>query len=83
MDSLGNNPDRKFIYVEQAYWALWWAEQDADSRALAQQYVSEGRISFINGGWCMVSRLEPRESRETAHARCSRSTTKPQRRMST
>jgi hypothetical protein len=43
MDSLGKNPDRKFIYVEQAYWDLWWSEQDADSRALAQQYVAEGR----------------------------------------
>ena len=43
MDSLGKNPDRKFIYVEQAYWDLWWSEQDADSRLMAQQYVAEGR----------------------------------------
>lgn len=43
MDSLGKDPARKFIYVEQAYWDLWWSEQDADSRALAQQYIAEGR----------------------------------------
>jgi hypothetical protein len=43
MQSLSKNPDRKFIYVEQAYFDLWWAEQDAATRVIVQQYVAEGR----------------------------------------
>ena len=27
MDELGKNPDRKFIYVEMAFFYRWWNEQ--------------------------------------------------------
>lgn len=31
----------------------WWYEQDNETQALTKQLVSEGRLEFVNGGWCM------------------------------
>lgn len=53
MDSLAKNPDRKFIYVEQAFFQRWYAEQDEEQKAQVQKFVEQGRLSFVNGGWCM------------------------------
>lgn len=53
MDSLAKNPDRRFIYVEQAFFQRWWAEKDEETRAAVRTYVAEGRLEFINGGYCM------------------------------
>ncbi len=52
-DSLLKNPDRKFIYVEQAFFQRWFAELGTDEQAGVRTLVAEGRLSFINGGWCM------------------------------
>lgn len=51
--SLLANPARKFVYVEQAFFQRWYAEQDAASAAVVAQLVAEGRLSFLNGGWSM------------------------------
>lgn len=51
MDSLAKNPDRKFIYVEQAFFQRWYAEQDEEQKAQVQKFVEQGRLSFVNGGW--------------------------------
>lgn len=53
------NPDRKFIYVEQAFFQRWWAEADAKTQALTQQLVAAGQLEFINGGWCMHDEATP------------------------
>jgi hypothetical protein len=50
---LEKNPDRKFIYVEQAFFWRWWREQDDDTRSRMKTLVSNGQFEFINGGWCM------------------------------
>ena len=47
------NPERKFIQVEIAFFELWWLEQSADKRLQVKNIVKEGRLEFINGGWCM------------------------------
>ena len=47
------NPDRKFIYVEQAFFQRWWMQQDAATQAITKKLVSSGQLSFVNGGWCM------------------------------
>ena len=47
------NPDRKFIYVEQAYFQRWWREQNDDVKNQVKQLVASGQLEFINGGWCM------------------------------
>ena len=46
-------PERKFVYVEQAYFQRWWAEQNDDIRAATRRLVHNGQLSFANGGWCM------------------------------
>ena len=51
--SLLENPDRKFIYVEQAFFQRWWEEQTADKQADVRGLVARGQLEFINGGWSM------------------------------
>ena len=46
-------PERKFTYVEQAYFQRWWSEQSDDIRAATRQLVHSGQLEFANGGWCM------------------------------
>ena len=46
-------PQRKFIQVEIVYFELWWLEQSTLMRFLVKNIVKEGRLEFINGGWCM------------------------------
>lgn len=53
VDSLVSNPDRKFIYVEQAFFQRFFAERTDDEKAVVRELVAEGRLSFVNGGWSM------------------------------
>ena len=50
---LAANPDRKFIYVEVAFFQLWWKEQNATWRKEVRAMVDRGQLEFINAGWCM------------------------------
>ncbi len=47
------DPTKRFIYVEMAYFFRWWEEQGEEMRAAVRHLVNEGRLEFINGGWCM------------------------------
>uniref|UniRef100_A0A8C2Z5M4 Alpha-mannosidase n=1 Tax=Cyclopterus lumpus TaxID=8103 RepID=A0A8C2Z5M4_CYCLU len=53
VDQLLKNPDRRFIYVETAFFYRWWKRQSADVRRTVRRLVDEGRLEFVNGGWCM------------------------------
>uniref|UniRef100_A0A672YR33 Alpha-mannosidase n=1 Tax=Sphaeramia orbicularis TaxID=375764 RepID=A0A672YR33_9TELE len=53
VDQLLKNPDRRFIYVETAFFYRWWKRQDSSMKQTVQQLVNEGRLEFVNGGWCM------------------------------
>ncbi|XP_078576535.1 lysosomal alpha-mannosidase-like [Branchiostoma floridae x Branchiostoma japonicum] len=46
-------PERKFIYVEIAFFKRWWDEQDEDMHGRVKKLVDKGQLEFINGGWCM------------------------------
>ena len=46
-------PERKFIYVEQAFFQRWWRQQNDAMKADVHKLVSNGQLEFINGGWCM------------------------------
>jgi len=50
-----DNPVRKFIYVEQAYFTLWWYDPNTSDQQRTQmkQVVSQGRWEFIIGAWVM------------------------------
>ncbi|XP_003972325.3 lysosomal alpha-mannosidase isoform X1 [Takifugu rubripes] len=53
VDQLLKNPDRRFIYVETAFFYRWWKQQSAAMQQTVRQLVNEGRLEFVNGGWCM------------------------------
>ena len=51
--ALAGDPNKKFIYVEIAFFERWWNQQSPHVQALVRDLVKEGRLEFINGGWCM------------------------------
>ncbi|CAF3419135.1 unnamed protein product [Rotaria sp. Silwood1] len=51
--ALDQNPDRRFIYVEMGFFWRWWSQQTDAMRDKVKQFVNEGRLEFISGGWCM------------------------------
>ncbi|XP_057699367.1 lysosomal alpha-mannosidase [Corythoichthys intestinalis] len=53
VDELLKNPDRRFIYVEMAFFYRWWRRQSTDMQQTVKQLVNQGRLEFVNGGWCM------------------------------
>ena len=36
-----------------AFFARWWHQQNDEMKQTVRQLVNEGRLEFINGGWCM------------------------------
>ncbi|KAM6233206.1 lysosomal alpha-mannosidase [Porphyrio hochstetteri] len=46
-------PSRRFVYVEVAFLARWWRQQDESLRSAVRQLVQQGRLEFAGGGWCM------------------------------
>ncbi|KAK7290560.1 hypothetical protein RIF29_05068 [Crotalaria pallida] len=45
--------NRKFIYVEQAFFQRWWRDQSEAVQEVVKQFVHSGQLEFINGGMCM------------------------------
>lgn len=45
--------NRKFIYVEQAFFQRWWRDQSPSVQKTVKKLVSSGRLELINGGMCM------------------------------
>ena len=56
---LGWNPDRKFIYVEQAFFQRFWDDTDTRTADLLRQQVASGQFEFINGGYSMHDEANP------------------------
>lgn len=42
VQALIDNPDRRFIYVEMAFFWRWWNQQSDDMREKVKQLVNEG-----------------------------------------
>jgi len=59
MLALAENPDRKFIYVEIAFFKRWWEQQTDAKQNQVRQFVKSGQLEFINGGWCMSDEAAP------------------------
>ncbi|XP_062548695.1 lysosomal alpha-mannosidase-like [Armigeres subalbatus] len=53
VEALRKNPERRFIYVESAFFFKWWDEQTPDIQEAVQQLVQEGRLEFVGGAWSM------------------------------
>lgn len=53
IEALLADPNRRFIYVESAYFFKWWADQTPALKEQVKQLVNEGRLEFIGGAWSM------------------------------
>ncbi len=51
--ALQQNKDRKFIYVEIAFFKRWWDQQDERMKGIVKELVRNRQLEFINGGWSM------------------------------
>ncbi|KAK8672388.1 hypothetical protein V6N13_110760 [Hibiscus sabdariffa] len=51
--------NRKFIYVEQAFFQRWWRDQSELTQSIVKKLVSSGQLEFINGGMCMHDEAVP------------------------
>jgi hypothetical protein len=51
--SLERNSARQFIQTEQVYFSKWYEAQTPAIQQKAQNLVSSGQLSFVNGGWVM------------------------------
>ena len=45
--------ERRFIYVESAFFWRWWGEQSEGMKTTVRDLVDSGRLEFIGGGWSM------------------------------
>ncbi|XP_073966372.1 lysosomal alpha-mannosidase-like isoform X1 [Choristoneura fumiferana] len=50
---LWDDPKRKFIYVETAFFWKWWSAQPAATRSKVHTLVRQGRLQFVGGAWSM------------------------------
>ncbi|KAJ8951625.1 hypothetical protein NQ318_012295 [Aromia moschata] len=53
VSALLENPDRRFIQVETAYFYMWWKLQNDYMKTKVKQLINEGRLEIINGAWSM------------------------------
>lgn len=53
MPQLIMDESKRFVYVEMSFFSKWWNEQTEQMKSIVKRLVNEGRLEFINGGWCM------------------------------
>ncbi|KAK2580291.1 hypothetical protein KPH14_012534 [Odynerus spinipes] len=53
IQALLNNPDRRFIYVETAFFWKWWLRQNEGVRNDVRMLIQQGRLEIIGGAWSM------------------------------
>ena len=51
--SLTNKSDRKFSYVEMSFFKRWYEKQTEEIKQKVKNFIKEGRLEIINGGWVM------------------------------
>ncbi|XP_054710202.1 lysosomal alpha-mannosidase-like isoform X2 [Uloborus diversus] len=51
--ALKQDKNKKFIYVETAFFSRWWNEQHDSVRHTVKKLVCDGQLEFIGGGWSM------------------------------
>ncbi|XP_064458721.1 lysosomal alpha-mannosidase-like [Ornithodoros turicata] len=53
VEELHAHPDRRFTYVETAFFSRWWNEQTPQMQEVVRNFVDSGRLEFTSGGWSM------------------------------
>ena len=51
--SLSHNKERKFSYVEMSFFTIWYNSQTDEIKNKVKEFIKEGRLEIINGGWVM------------------------------
>ncbi|GMP29805.1 hypothetical protein CsSME_00004761 [Camellia sinensis var. sinensis] len=59
ISALLEDKNRKFIYVEMAFFQRWWRQQSKVLKTKVQELVNSGQLEFINGGMCMHDEATP------------------------
>ena len=60
LEELQENPHRRFMFVEQAFFQRWWHELSATKRELVRKLVDRKQLDLtVNGGWCMHDEATP------------------------
>jgi len=53
VEALLRDPEKRFIYVESAFFFKWWKEQTTKVQDAVKMLVQQGRLEFIGGAWSM------------------------------
>ncbi|KAK6267068.1 hypothetical protein QUC31_017905 [Theobroma cacao] len=59
ISALLEDKNRKFIYVEMAFFQRWWRQQSNAKKIKVKELVDSGQLEFINGGMCMHDEATP------------------------
>ncbi|KAF5790866.1 putative alpha-mannosidase [Helianthus annuus] len=59
ISALLDDKNRKFIYVEIAFFQRWWNQQSEILKDKVKELVNNGQLEFINGGMCMHDEATP------------------------
>ncbi|KAL6960359.1 alpha-mannosidase [Sarracenia purpurea var. burkii] len=59
ISALLDDKNRKFIYVEVAFFQRWWRQQSEALQIKVKELVNSGQLEFINGGMCMHDEATP------------------------
>ncbi|KAL4583070.1 hypothetical protein LXL04_007634 [Taraxacum kok-saghyz] len=59
ISALLDDKNRKFIYVEMAFFQRWWNQQSELLKSKVKELVKTGQLEFINGGMCMHDEATP------------------------
>ncbi|KAK9003932.1 hypothetical protein V6N11_001751 [Hibiscus sabdariffa] len=59
ISALLEDQNRKFIYVEMAFFQRWWRQQSNAKKVKGKELVNSGQLEFINGGMCMHDEATP------------------------
>ncbi|KAJ8970122.1 hypothetical protein NQ317_003840 [Molorchus minor] len=53
VEALSENPDRRFIQVETAFFWKWWKSQTEQMQQKFKSLVDNGQLEMVNGAWSM------------------------------
>jgi alpha-mannosidase len=53
VDELTKDANRKFTFCEISFFSRWWHEQDDNMKQRVKNFLANGQLGFVNGGWVM------------------------------
>ncbi|GHP04865.1 hypothetical protein PPROV_000361700 [Pycnococcus provasolii] len=56
---LSLDANKTFVYVEMAFFTMWWRDQSDATKQLVKQLVQNKQLAFANGGYCMHDEAAP------------------------